>query len=105
MNARYFLFRAFGLWVFVCCFFPGECGCSARVSAIFLFSCVLARCMFVVCEVSARARARVCVCVFACVVWTCFLLLHVLASCVCLCAVCVFLHLHNTNDDSDNNNR
>ena len=69
VNARYFLFRAFGLWVFVCCFFPGECVCSVRVSAIFLFSCVLARCMFVVCQVStrARARARACVCLCVCV--------------------------------------
>ena len=127
VSARYFLLRAFGLCVFVCCvvwvvFFSGECppislyyryigACVVCVSAVFVFSCVLTRCMCVVCQVSARAC--VCVCVRACSRCVClrvlcgrvFLLLHVLAPCVRLCVVCVFLHLHNNNDNNDNNNR
>ena len=64
------------LWVFVCCCFSDECprACvvcvcvcvCVCVSAVFVFSCVLTRCMFDVCCVSSE-HVRLCVCVCVCV--------------------------------------
>ena len=88
MNARYFILHTFGLCVFVCCFFSGECPRECVVCVCvcvcvqFLCSPVCSRAVCLLCQASTRAR----VCVFACVVRT-WLFKHVMCAFVC-CVMC-----------------